>query len=523
MTGPDFDLIVVGAGSAGSVVATRAAQAGRRVLLLEAGPDQPQLPEQPNPLRDGTRLILDGFNWAYLANLRSGDGRTSGRRALWERFPYRLGKVVGGSSAVNGAVAMRALPRDFDDWVKLGNPDWSWDQVLPFYRQIERDLDFPGGHQHGDSGPIPVRRPRRDDLHPLDLAFWEECRQIGMTDLPDLNDGTECGVGAVPANAIHGERMDAAATYLKIARGYPGLELRTGCLASRIVLAAGRAVGVELVTPEGVTTVRAPEIVLSAGAIGSPLILQRSGIGPAARSAALGVDPVVDLPGVGQNLADHPSVMIWAKPVDGLCVPGLPWRQVAARISSGVADDGADLQVWLLNNVPSSAIPSFADRLGWPMVIGVSVMLLRPRCRGSVHAESADPLAPPVIRLGFGSDTDDVERLMRGVRVAWRVLRSAGFGGQLEKIQLWSDRMVADDGLLRGAARNVMSPGWHAIGSVRMGPAADSQSVVDQDCRVYGVDGLRVVDASVFPTMPSAPTHLTTAMLAEKIAGGMKG
>jgi len=524
MTGQarDADLVVVGGGSAGVVMASRmAARGGKRVLLLEAGPDQPVSRGVPNPLRDGTRLFLEGFNWDHLANLRTRTGVGASTRALWGRFPYRLGKVVGGSSSVNGAVAMRALPRDFDDWVKLGNPDWSWEQVLPLYKRIERDVDFPGG-EHGDAGPIPIGRPRREQLHELDAAFWDACTAMGLPELDDLNDGTELGVGAVPANTVGGERMDVTATYLSAARHLPNLEVRTGCQVTRVLFDGHRAVGVEVLREGRSTTITTGEVVLSAGAIGSPVILQRSGVGPAACCVAAGAAQVLELPGVGENLRDHPSVVIWAKPADGLCRPGVAWRQVAARVSSGVSDDGADLQVWLLNNVESSTIPGFADRLGWDMVVGISVMLLRPESRGRVFVEDPDPSSPPGIELRFGSVADDIERLARGVRKAWQVLHSPGFAGHTEQVQLWTDSMVADDAKLRSAVRNVMSPGWHAVGSNRMGPESDPMSVVDQECRVRGIDRLRVVDASVFPTMPSAPTNLTTIMLAEKIVGGME-
>jgi len=511
MTDERWDLVVVGGGSAGVVVATRAAARGRRVLLLEAGPDQPVSRDEPNPVRDGTRLILDGFNWDHRANLRTAGGRPS--RALWSRFPYPVGKVVGGGSSVNGAVAMRALPRDFDDWVKHGNPDWSWDHVLPHFRAIERDADFSGG-DHGDSGPIPIRRPRREGLHVLDAAFWAECERMGVPSLADLNGTDEFGVGAVPANAVDGERMDVTATYLAAARHLPNLEVRPRSRVLRVLLDGRRAVGVEVEREGAVSVVRSDDVVLSAGAIGSPLVLQRSGIGPADVLDALGVPRVAELAGVGENLVDHPSVVLWAKPRDGLCRPGVPWRQVAARVPSGL-DDDVDLQVWLLNNVERTTIPGFADRLGWHMVVGISVMLLRPEGHGRVHA---DPSGAPVIELGFGSVDEDVERLALGVRKAWRILRSPVFADNIEEVQLWTDSMVEDDQLLRKAVCNVMSPGWHAIGTNRMGPPDDPMSVVDQRCRVHGFTGLRVVDASVFPTMPGAPTNLTTIMLAERIA-----
>ncbi|MFJ4870010.1 GMC family oxidoreductase [Streptomyces sp. NPDC088757] len=535
----EWEYLIVGAGSAGAVTAAGlAARGSGNVLLVEAGEDQPRPRGRSHPLADAGRLVLAGHNWDYRANLRTsgrleelvrggtaaqGTGRTGGRptaRALRERFPYQLGKVVGGGSAVNGAIALRGLPRDFAAWEAAGNPDWSWERVLPFYKDIENDADHPG-RLHGDSGPLPIRRTPRDRVHPLDAAFWEECNRQGLGDLPDLNDGGEAGVGPIPGNTVHGERIDASTAFLNGVRELPNLRLRTRLRVTRVLFEENRAVGVEAELDGRFTTIRARHVVLSAGAVGTPVILQRSGVGAAGLLAALGITPVADLPGVGRDLVDHPSVVIWSKPADGVCTPGLPWRQVAARMSSGY-DEDVDIQVGLLNNVESHTIPGFVDRLGWPLVVGISVMLMRPRSRGRVFLDSADPYASPVIELGLGTNPEDVERLCHGVRRAWSFLRSPGLSSRLVKTQFWNDRMVADDGVLRSGVRHIMNPGWHAAGSCRMGPETDPWAVTDQEGRVYGTENLRIADASLFPTMPSAPTNLTTLMLAEKLARSTK-
>ncbi|MER7520500.1 GMC family oxidoreductase N-terminal domain-containing protein [Streptomyces sp. NPDC126499] len=534
-----WEYLIVGAGSAGAVTAARlAARDSGNVLLIEAGEDQPRPRDRAHPLADAGRLVLAGHNWDYRANLRTSDrleelvrggapapgtGEAGGRaaaRALRERFPYQLGKVVGGGSAVNGAIALRGLPRDFAAWEAAGNPDWSWERVLPFYKDIENDADHPG-RLHGDSGPLPIRRTPRDRVHPLDAAFWDECNRQGIADLPDLNDGGEAGVGPIPGNAVDGERIDASTAFLSGVRELPNLHLRTGLRVTRVLFEKNRAVGVEAEHDGRLTTIRARHVVLSAGAVGTPVILQRSGVGAAGLLTALGITPVADLPGVGRDLVDHPSVVIWSRPADGVCTPGLPWRQVAARMSSGY-DDDVDVQVGLLNNVESHTVPGFVDRLGWPLVVGISVMLMRPRSRGRVFLDSADPYASPVIELGLGTDPEDVERLCHGVRRAWSFLRSPGLASRLVKTQFWSDRMVAHDGVLRSGVRHIMNPGWHAAGSCRMGPETDPWAVADQEGRVYGTENLRIADASLFPTIPSAPTNLTTLMLAEKLARSTK-
>ncbi|TDB76607.1 GMC family oxidoreductase [Actinomadura sp. KC216] len=491
-----WDHIVVGAGSAGCVMAARLSATGARVLLLEAGDDQPA---EDNPLRDAGRLILQGYNWDHRANLRTADAGTS--RALWTRFPYSLGKVVGGSSAVNGAIAMRALPRDLAGWAAAGNPDWSWEKVVPYYDRLETD-------------GLPIRRPGPEDLHELETDFWHECNRLDLPDLPDLNAGAEEGVGPVPANAVNGVRQDAATVYLDPVRDRPNLELRTRTQAVRVLFEGTRATAVEL---DDHTIERTRNVVLCAGAVGTPPILQRSGVCSADLAKHLGVDQVLDLPGVGERLADHPSVVIWSIPRPGVCRPGRPWRQVAGRMSSEF-DDDVDVQVGLLNNVASDTIPGFVDRLKAPMAVGLSVMLMRPKSTGHVRARSLAPDQGPEIVLGMGGIEEDVNRLICGVRKGWRILRSPKVTAHLERTQFWTDRMIGNDRTMRAAVRNIMNPGWHAMGTCRMGPATDPMAVVGQDCRVHGLENVRIVDASVFPAILSVPTNLTTLMLAERVS-----
>ncbi|MCB5910452.1 GMC family oxidoreductase [Streptomyces pinistramenti] len=530
----EWEYVIVGGGSAGTVTAARLATQGKTVLLLEAGTDQPTPRPPSHPLADAGRLILSGYNWDYRAHLRTStrlddliNATTPGRiperpaaRALFERFPYQLGKVIGGGSAVNGAIAMRGLPRDFDQWTAHGNPGWSWSDVLPFYKATETDTDHPGP-LHGTRGPLPVHRTPRTALHTLDAAFWQECNDQGIPDLPDLNAGTETGVGPIPSNTADGERMDAATTFLHQARHLPNLTVRTQLRVTRVLFTGTRATGVETDHNGTPARLRARHVILCAGAIGTPAVLQRSGVGNPALLHALGIPVTAALPGVGENLTDHPSVVIWSKPHDGVCTPGLPWRQVAARIPSGY-DTDTDIQMGLLNNVESHTIPGFADRLGWPMVVGLSVMLLRPRSRGRVFLDTADPHTNPVIELGLGTHPQDTDRLCHGVRRAWTFLRSPHLAAKLEKTQFWTDRMVATHSALRSGVRHIMNPGWHATGSARMGTPQDPMAVTDQEGRVHGLQNLRIIDASLFPAIPSAPTNLTTLMLAEKILSTLK-
>lgn len=507
-----WDEVIVGAGSAGAVLAGRLSEEpDRRVLLLEAG--AAHVPPADRPAVLGTP-VLSGSNWDYDAQVGSDPG---GRR----RVPYSVGKVVGGSSAINGAMAMRALPYDFDCWAAAGNPDWSWERVVPFYAGLESDADYTGDG-HGSDGPVPIQRPRPAAFNAMAVAFQRACRGLDLPDLPDLNGGGSVGVGPVPTNSSSGRIMSSADTHLAQALRRPNLDLWCRTTAVRVVVERGRAVGVEVLRDGRPEVVRARQITLSAGAVNTPVLLQRSGIGDARRSEQLGIRAAADLPGVGENLTDHPAIAMWALPKDGACEEGQPWHSSLARAARNGGPPEANL--FLVNNVTAGAmsgaagVPEIGGILAGRMAIAVFALLLRPASRGSVRITGAAPDARPVITLNLTSAPQDVEALMWATRLAWSVLRSSPVAELLQRVLVWTDRMVADDTLLRTAITRFVTPTWHATGTARMGPAADRLAVVDQRCRVHGISGLRVADASVMPCISSAPTNLTCMMLAERVA-----
>jgi choline dehydrogenase len=475
----------------------------RRVLLIEAGPDYGSGPESwPAELLDPGDVPSDSHPWGYAEAGQPADRPKPLPRAM----------VVGGSTTINACTWLRGSASDFDAWAEAGNPGWTFADLLPYFRRAESDPL--GGSLHGESGPVPVFRSSAAQLTPVDRAFIAAAHELGFRDVPDLNGSADQqpGIGPRPQNVAAGVRMNAAFTYLAPARHRANLAIVDGTLVERVVLEGGRAAGVRTATGE---LHRADATVLAAGAYGSPAVLMRSGIGPADDIRRVGVDVAVDLPGVGAHLFDHPLV------VDGLGVyrvasetapanppPFLPLMLLARR--RGGAED---IDVGIM--MGQAFDPESASYIAFPLVC-----LLNARSEGRLALTASDAEATLDIRHAHLTESADLEALTDGVALAADTLSSPAMTSVLELISGSREAPTGRNALASWLRRSAGTM-FHPAGTCRMGPASDPTSVVDVRGRVRGVDGLRVVDASVFPLLPRATIHFPVVAVAEKLAADM--
>jgi choline dehydrogenase len=527
-----FDYIIVGAGSAGSVLANRLSAGDATVCLLEAGPSD-RNPWIHIPAGFTKTLIHPKINWNYESEPSEG---TAGRRVYAPR-----GKTLGGSSSINGHVYNRGQPMDFDTWAQLGNRGWGYADVLPYFMRSERRIGPADEGYHGHDGALTVTDIDHHD--PICDAFVAGAVALGIPRNDDYNGAKQAGVGYFQRAIDKGRRMSTARAFLHPVRHRPNLDIRTNAHTRRILFDGKRAVGVRYRRGGAEIELRAGrEVILSAGAIGSPQLLQISGVGPAALLKQLGVEVVHDLPAVGENLQDHYGVRMAVRVKNGRTLNersrGLPLvgevlryaltrkgllamtpSQVFVFWKSHEALDAPDLQfIFTPASYKDGRIAELDDYPG----MTAAVFAQRPLSTGHVRARTADAGDKPAIQPNYLAHDYDRRVTVAGLRLQRRLLRSPELSRYFDRETAPGDAVQSDDELL-DFARRYGTTIFHLMGTCRMGQAAERNSVVSDELEVHGLEGLRIVDASVMPSMPSANTNASTIMIAEKASDMILG